>query len=87
MADDADKSADLADRLAAPRAPAERATYFECFKRQTPRPRKVVLAAFVDRWIALGWVAVAHHVAGGERVKVTIEWLGGGEPATPGSGR
>lgn len=78
MADDADKSADLADRLAAPRAPAERATYFECFKRQPPRPRKVVLRAFADRWLVLGWIAVETGAS-----KVTIEWPGDGEPAAP----
>lgn len=80
MADDADKSTDLAGRLAAPRAPAERASYFECFPtKRPPRPRKVVLRAFADRWIALGWVFVED--SGG---KVTIEWRGGGEPAEVG---
>lgn len=80
MADDADKSTDLASRLAAPRAPAERATYFECFPtKRLPRPRKVVLRAFADRWIALGWVAVEDSAG-----KVTIEWRGAGEPAEVG---
>jgi len=75
--DDADKSADLASRLEAGRAPAEQATYFECFRRNPPvRPRKVVLRAFADRWIALGWVVV-EDVAG----KVTVEWTRGGTPA------
>lgn len=83
MADDADKSADLAERLAAARAPTERATYFECFKKHTPRPRKVILRAFADRWVALGWSVVGEDGPG----KVAIEWTRGGEPSTPGSGR
>ena len=82
MADDADRAAELDERLAGHRAPAAApVTLFICRRRfdQPENPRKVVLAAYVDRWTAIGW-SIAGAPEGG---KVAIEWRGKGEPQTP----
>lgn len=81
--DDADRVTEQAERLTAPRDAdrPEPLLYFSCRRRfdAPARERKVVLAGFVERWIAAGWVVVAPEGKG----KLAIEWPGPGEAVVP----